>query len=76
MAVFDSLDYRRFDHMRESDEEPQDQQFSPDLVRRFQQTYSASNPVNKSWGNAERRNGKFYPASNIKIHPNDDSVPA
>lgn len=76
-AAFDSLDYRRFDHLgSESDEEPQDQQFSPELLQSFQQMNSALNPTNESRRVAEHTARKFYPAGGIKIHPHDDSVPA
>ena len=79
MTAFNSLDYRRFDHLAsdsESDEEPQDQPSLPDLVRRCQQDYSASNPANEMSQAQQTGSFRFHPVGGIKVHPADDTAPA
>ena len=73
MSAFNSLDYRRFDHLgSDSDEEePLDERMQQEMMKIMQ--HSQAGPTLSVPGPASDRTG--YTAGPIKIHPQDTSVP-
>ena len=73
MSAFNSLDYRRFDHLGSDpdEEEPLDEHMQQEMMKFMQNRQAGPTPSVPS--PSSQREG--YTAGPVKIHPQDTSVP-